>query len=430
MDPLPGPHVVPPVYLTDTTPGIGGAIKERPEDFLVDEIPLYQPSGTGEHVYLLVQKRGMTTLQAARVLARHFGVHHSAVGHAGLKDRRAVTRQVFSVHVPGKRPEDFPMLQHEHMSVLWADLHANKLRTGHLAGNRFSIKVRRVEPAAARHALDALRILERLGVPNRIGEQRFGYLLRNHLVGRAILLDDADAALDAILGPGPPHHPDDQAEARRLYAQRDFVAALHAFSHHSRTERRVLGELARGRSPHQTLRAIDRQEEEFFLSALQSAVFNDVLDQRLRAGTLARLLPGDLAFKHDNRAVFAIPPDPPDPDLDGRLARLEISPSGPMWGADMIRARGEIDRAELDALARLGLSPDHLAAFDAKRRGRISGARRPLRVPITNIEVEGGADAEGSYVRCAFDLPRGAFATTVLREIMKPDRGLHDDEEP
>ncbi|MFN0131957.1 MAG: tRNA pseudouridine(13) synthase TruD [Phycisphaerales bacterium] len=435
------PHVIPPVYLTDDIPGIGGAIKERPEDFLVEELPLYQPSGSGEHVYLFVQKRGMTTLQAARVLARHFNVHPSAVGHAGLKDRRAITRQVFSIHVPGKKPEDFPMLQHEHMAVLWADLHANKLRTGHLAGNRFVIKVRRVDPTAARRADAALARLAAVGVPNRIGEQRFGYLLRNHLVGRAILLDDAQAALDAILGPGPMSIHDDQAEGRRLYASRDFVAALHAFGHHSRTERRILGELARRRSAAQALRAVDRQEVEFFLSALQSAAFNDVLDQRLRASTIARLLPGDLAFKHDNRAVFAVPLDRQAPDADPaagpasdlveRLARLEISPSGPMWGADMIRAQGDIDRAELEALARFDLAPDHLAAFDAHRRGRISGARRPLRVPISSIEVEGGADADGTYVRCAFDLPRGAFATTVLREIMKPDRvgTLADDED-
>src|SRR5689334_18599213 len=109
------PHLVPARYLTAGVPGIGGRIRERPEDFLVDEQPLYQPSGEGEHVYLLVEKRNMSTMHAARVLAAHFKVDQSAVGHAGLKDRVAVTRQVFSVHVPGKKPEDFPMLVHEKM---------------------------------------------------------------------------------------------------------------------------------------------------------------------------------------------------------------------------------------------------------------------------------------------------------------------------
>src|SRR5258708_143045 len=82
---LPAP--APPPLLTSDLPGIGGVFKERPEDFLVDEQPLYEPSGQGEHIYLFVEKRGMSTLRAARVIAHHFGVHVSAVGFAGLKDK-------------------------------------------------------------------------------------------------------------------------------------------------------------------------------------------------------------------------------------------------------------------------------------------------------------------------------------------------------
>src|SRR3954469_15654714 len=122
------PHVTPALYLTADLPPLGGWIKERPEDFLVDEQPAYQPCGEGEHLYLFVEKRGLSTLRAARILAQHFVVHERAVGHAGLKDKRAVTRQVFSVHIPGKRLENFPELRHERMGVLWADYHTNKLR--------------------------------------------------------------------------------------------------------------------------------------------------------------------------------------------------------------------------------------------------------------------------------------------------------------
>lgn len=407
-------------YLTADLPGTGGVIKERAEDFFVDEQPLYQPSGEGEHVYLFIEKRGLSTLRAARIIARHFSVHVSAVGFAGLKDKRAVTRQVFSVHVPGKKPEDFPMFEHEHMGVLWVDVHANKLRRGHLAGNRFSIKIRRTDMTKAPAAARILARLAQVGSPNVIGDQRFGYLGRNHLVGRAMILNDNAGVLDALLAPAE-GFADSQAEARQAYARGEFGAALELFYRESRTERRVVGELARGASPSRAARAIERGETEFFLTAFQSAVFNEVLAQRMAAGSLGTLTPGDIAFKHDNRACFDVTPESLGPDLDGRLSRLEVSPSGPMWGAEMKRAAGATATAEEVALAAAGVSLEALTAFQERRRGRLTGERRPLRVPITDPDVEGGSDEHGTYIRVAFDLPRGAFATSVVREITKAD---------
>lgn len=414
------PHIIPALYLTADLPAIGGKIKERPEDFLVEEQPLYQPSGQGEHIYLFVQKRNLSTLRAARILAQHFGVHASAVGHAGLKDKVALTRQVFSVHVPGKKPEDFPALRHERLDVLWVDLHANKLRPGHLLGNRFSIKIRGVDMTKALAASKALTALEKSGVPNRFGEQRFGYTQRNHLIGRALILGDAAGVLEALLAPAG-DMPDGQVEARKLYLAGEYKAALEAFFRESRTERRVLGVLMRGGTAQKAVREIERREEEFFLSAFQSAVFNRVLDDRLRAGLLGALREGDLAMKEENRAVFRVAAETLGPDLEGRLARFEISPSGPMWGPEMMRAEGAADQAEVAALLSMGVSPQQLAAFADRRKGRLTGARRPLRVRLTDPDVEGGIDEHGHYIRVAFDLPRGAFATSVLREIMKPE---------
>lgn len=414
------PHLVPARYLTAELPPLGGRIKERPEDFLVEEQPLYEPAGEGEHIYLLVEKRNLSTTHAARVLASHFKVDLGAIGHAGLKDKVAVTRQVFSVHVPGRRPEDFPMLQHDRMAILWADLHTNKLRRGHLAGNRFSIRIRGVEASKVLIAAKALARLERTGVPNRVGEQRFGYTHRNHLVGRALILGDAKAALDAMLAPKPGLR-DTQEEARRLYIQGEYEAAMRAFSRESRTERRMLNALARGRSPEEALRTLERIEEEFFLAAFQSAIFNAVLDERLVEGTLGTLKDGDLAFKHDNGAVFRVGAPDLDDKLRERLAKFEVSPSGPMWGPEMMRAAGEVDRVEVSALEASGVTLDDLARFDERRPKRLAGARRPLRVRLTDPDVEGGIDEHGHYIRVAFDLPRGAFATTVLREIMKPE---------
>ncbi len=117
-------------FLTADIPGIGGVIKQRDEDFLVDEQPLYQPSGSGEHLMLLIEKHGMTTMDAIRRLAKTFRVGRSDVGYAGLKDKRAHTRQHFSIYLPGgnQDKELLAGVDNPQMKLLWAERHANKLR--------------------------------------------------------------------------------------------------------------------------------------------------------------------------------------------------------------------------------------------------------------------------------------------------------------
>jgi len=413
-------HVTAPAYLTSAVPGIGGVIKQRDEDFLVDEIPLYEPCGEGEHIYLYVEKRGLSTIQMRDEIARHFRVPPHSVGHAGLKDKHAITRQVVSVHAPGKRPEDFPSFRHPRINILWADLHTNKLQRGHLAGNRFSIKVRGVEPATVLHARRALDMLAASGVPNRFGLQRFGYLRNNHLIGRAMILGDARAALDLLLGPGAAM-PEMQRESRLAYGAGDYARALDAMPRLFKGERQALGVLAAGGDHAAALGAIDQTAAGFFISSFQSAVFNAVLNRRVMDGALDRFVEGDLAFVLKSRATFPVTPAVlAEPDLNARLARAEIAPSGPMWGTTMARASGEVDRAEVEALAGAGVTTDDLRACE-DRDGylMIGGDRRPLRIPVIDPDVEGGVDEHGAYVRCAFELPRGSFATTVMDEIMK-----------
>ena len=154
-------------YVTDGEPAVGGVLRQRPEDFIVEEIPAYEPCGSGEHIYLYIQKYNMSTLDMVRLIARHFGVREGDVGYAGLKDKRAVTRQVISIHTPGKTPEDFGKIQHDRLQVLWTDLHTNKLRRGQLKGNRFAIRIRRTPIAHVTTARRVLEALTKLGVPNR-----------------------------------------------------------------------------------------------------------------------------------------------------------------------------------------------------------------------------------------------------------------------
>lgn len=154
-------------------PVLSGVLRSRPEDFVVVEDLGYQASGSGEHVLLTVRKRERNTQDVARQLARHAGVAPVAVGYAGLKDRNAVTTQGFSVQLPGREAPDWGGLEDASLQVLSAQRHDRKIRRGSLRGNRFEIRVDRVEGdhAAADERLERIRAC---GVPNYFGTQRFG----------------------------------------------------------------------------------------------------------------------------------------------------------------------------------------------------------------------------------------------------------------
>ncbi|MCB9844578.1 MAG: tRNA pseudouridine(13) synthase TruD [Phycisphaeraceae bacterium] len=412
-------------YVTPDVPGIGGRLRARDEDFLVEEEPLYEPCGSGEHIYLFIEKRSMTTLELVGVLARHFGVSHSAVGFAGLKDKRAITRQVMSVHVPGRSIGEFGEIRDDRVGVLWADKHSNKLRRGHLRGNRFSIRVRGAPVSGVVHARRVLERLREGGVPNRVGPQRFGYRENNHDVGRLLVLDDVDAAIDVLLLPTGDEaidSKDTQLSVRHLYAQGDVERAARLMSPALPGERAALAVLARGGTRAQALRAVGRQALSYYLSSFQSAVFNDVLESRLGGAAPWGLVPGDIAMKHENRACFAVDDAvASDPSTAARTEALEIGPTGPMWGPGMMRAGGAIDESEVAALRGRGVEVAQIERSKTRYASLLDGARRALRVPVGEISVEGGVDEVGPYVRCGFMLPRGAFATTVMAEVMKND---------
>jgi tRNA pseudouridine13 synthase len=412
----------PPVYLTPDVAGIGGTLRNQPEDFVVEEIPLYEPTGEGEHLAMFIEKRNMSTLQLVSLLAARFGVRRRAVGYAGLKDKRAVTRQMMTVHLPGRPESEAVPLEDDRVRVIWAARHRNRLRRGHLGGNRFSICVRGVQPEAVLRARRVLEVLGAAGVPNRFGPQRFGVMGNNHLVGRALIRGEHQEAIDLLLSPNERANERSHREAREMYARGDLAGSLAHWPRSLHAERTILRRLGAGADAAGAVRSMDRSELGYYLSAFQSAVFNAVLDARLGEGALATLRDGDVAFKHDSRGAFLVDEQVlSDPDTARRLGALEISPSGPMWGPKMMRAGGDVERFEAGCLGDTGCDPDDLSCFRDLAGGQIEGSRRPLRVPIRGIDVEGGADERGTFVRCEFELPRGAFATVVLQEIMKSD---------
>lgn len=414
-------------YCTADIPGIGGTLKQRPDDFLVDELPLYEPSGSGEHLMLFVQKRELTTLDLVKRAAKAFRVGKRDVGYAGLKDKHGVTRQHLTIWLPGVDNATCAaglerFTKGKRLEVLWAERHQNKIKRGHHGGNRFVITLRDVQP---HHVIRAKQVLDRLaktGFPNYLGDQRFGYRDNGHTLGRYLLTEKWDELLHELLAADHPDDVEELREARAIYRGGDMLAAMNRWPKSLPYDRQALDALRQGFGGVDVVKRIELSQRRLMLSAWQSAVFNNVLDARVRDGTWDRLVPGDLAWKHDNRAVFAVDPDTAELENgeDGRAPKVEVSPSGPMWGTEMTRAAGAIDALERRMLDAGGLTEGQLIGPAAMPELSLEGLRRPLREPLLNPSVEAGSDEHGPYIKAAFQLGRGTYATVALREVMKP----------
>ncbi len=286
--------------VTPTVPGTGGRIRECLEDFVVEEIPLYPFSGSGEHTCLLVEKVGIPTTEAVRRMARELNRREKDFGFAGHKDSRAVTRQWFTISRLGD--VDAWQLQAPDLKVLDVTRHRNRLKTGHLAGNRFEIVLRGTTAGAEAHARKVFNLLERRGVPNYFGAQRFGSRGNSDRVGRQLVLGSAEGALRELLG--FPREKDSDRTARELFEAGSHREAHHAWPRGDRAARKALEMLAGGATPERALNAWTKRLRFLFVSACQSRMFNQVLAARIEK--FDRLQPGDLAYLHRNGAVFEV----------------------------------------------------------------------------------------------------------------------------
>jgi len=317
-----------------------------PETFFVEEIPAYLPSGEGDHTYVWIEKRNLTTLDAVNRLARVLGVENRDVGYAGMKDRRATTRQWLSLSgVDQARAQEAVV---EGVRILATGRHRNKLRVGHLHGNRFEILLTDLAANEGAAIAGALAHLAAKGVPNRYGHQRFGSAGDNVEVGLSVL---------------------------------------------------------RG-----TRREPDSRWRKLLLSAVQSAVFNRVLDLRAKEGGLLVLRSGDILEKVDSGGQF------PSIDLVADQARVdagEVVPTAPLPGSRVREPEpGSAARALEDrALVELGIGPEELSLVGRS----LPGTRRPVVVKVTLDEP--AVTEEDGHLRLRFSLPPGSYATVVLEAL-------------
>lgn len=324
-----------------------GVLRFQPVDFQVEERLGFEPSGEGEHAFLWIEKTDLNTADVAVRLAKLAGVAKHQVGFSGLKDRHAVTRQWFSVHLPGRSHPDWQSMDSEQLSVLQVTRHKKKLRRGVHRDNHFVIRVRELQGD-----LQALgEVVGRIGaegVPNYFGEQRFG------------------------LGG------DNVNKARAWFR----------------------GQLRPGRN-----------QRGFYLSAVRSQLFNQVLAHRVQAGNWNTALPGELCMLAGSHSLVSA--DAIDAQaLATRLREGDLHPTGPLWGRPGKLAPGA------DALAlEQGLLTDTELLRGLEQQG-VESARRALRVIPQALawQVE-PADGEPS-LRVEFSLPSGCFATAVMRELL------------
>ncbi len=297
MNPKPFDPFAPLPLIAADLPGTGGRIKAEPEDFEVEEIPAYQPSGSGEYLFLWLQKRAMGAEYFVRQVARRLDVGVREVGTAGLKDRQAITRQMVSV--PAAAEANLGRLDGDGIQLLSVSRHGNKLRAGHLHGNRFRILIRAVSPDAWQNAQAIIGRIEAEGLPNFYGAQRFGRGGETVSLGLSLLNRTGTSIRNPFL--------------RRLA-----------------------------------------------LSAAQSALFNHYLAARLADGLLRQVLPGDVMAKWPFGGLFVAQDlDREQSRLDAR----ETVPAGPIFGRKMFRAAHEAAAREQQVLEEAGLPPEAFAHF-------------------------------------------------------------------
>jgi tRNA pseudouridine13 synthase len=329
-------------YLTRDLPGTGGRIKERVEDFIVEEVPLYQFSDHGDFTFLLVEKTNLSSLDLVNVIRKHLDLEDHQVGVAGWKDKRAITRQWISLPLQKTSKERLAPLTDKGIKILEQRRHANKLRIGHLLGNRFSLLIRQPESQAMEKAAAIIQSLQTLGLPNFYGVQRFGAGGDNPEKGLALLLGKY------------------------------------------------------------RLRSVRKRK--LLISSYSSLLFNLTLKYRIEQELFTRLLPGDIAKKHDTGGLFLVADAAKE---QPRAERLEISATGPIWGRKMKKAGEEAAALEEKILFSQGLKPD---VFHKQ-----PGSRRSLRVVLREFSMQ----QEGEGLRLEFFLPKGSYATVLLAEIMK-----------
>ena len=354
-------------------PAVRAELKTYPEDFIVEEIIDYELSRTGEHLWCWVEKSQQNTDWVAGQLAKWANTSKRNVGYAGKKDRQAVTRQWFSIHLPGKADPDENSLNIEGVKILRTTRHNRKLQRGGLAANQFTLRLRNLNFVSTADNFDigfiqqaveaTLEQIKSQGFPNYFGEQRFGHNGQNLLKAEQLFLQE----------------PSSNKKDR----------------HHSRNRK------------HNKL----RNQEGLYISAARSWMFNVLLSQRIRADNWNQYLSGDVLQLEGSKRWFSGESEVGE-DLTQRVLEQDIHPTGALFGDGDLPSQAEAKVLEQGIMERF---PSWMQGLQNRR---VMADRRALRVLPKALKWQWINESEILDLQISFTLPAGSYATMLLREVL------------
>ncbi|WP_255194207.1 tRNA pseudouridine(13) synthase TruD [Natronobeatus ordinarius] len=424
-------------YVSETD-GVGGHLRERDDHFRVRELerfsiePVDATPDAYPHLVLRATLAGWDTNDFASRLSDALGVSRERVSWAGTKDKYAVTTQLFSIY--GAEPDELPDVNGAELEVLGRA--GRSLEFGDLAGNAFELVVSEPEaPENAEAITDELVAFggveegSKIGVPNFFGQQRFGSRRPiTHEVGLELVRGDFEGAVLAYLGNPTDAEPESTQEARTFVEEtRDWREALERFPNRLRYERSMLHELAEADEvAEETFRdALERLPsnlQRLFVHAAQSYAFNLILSERLERGLpFDRPVEGDVVCFADTDAPDGL--ELPDTDREQRVTDRRVRSvtrhcergrafvTAPLVGTETELGEGEPGEIERAVLDELELVPED---FDLPGEFHSTGTRRA-------ILVRTGIELDSDPLTLSFSLPKGSYATVVMREYLKVD---------
>jgi len=432
------------VYAT-RSPGIGGRIRQFPEDFRVQEILVdgskaevspvetREPVGEGHYLICVLVKRDWDTLLAVKNIARRLGISPKRIQIAGMKDAKALTAQHISISgVPLER-----VLQVKIKDITLHPLYFSRRRifSQLLLGNQFQVMVRTISHTSSvieRRVEDVQSELSSFGgFPNFYGHQRFGTIRPiTHLVGRFLVQGDLEkAAFTFLAQPSVHEHPESREAREQLQDTQNFEEALRCFPRHLGYERLMLGHLAKHpRDFVGAFRNLPLKLRKLFVQAYQSFLFNKFLSERIRRGIpLDETQMGDYAVNLDNNGLptteFTQVTVQSLQTVKNALKEGGMRMAIPLIGFEQPPSQGvqgEIERGILE-IEKVGPQNFYVSFMPEVSA---SGELRTILTPTINLSVEGpsedSANPSKRKVKLDFTLHRGSYATVLLREFMKP----------
>ena len=404
--------------------GIGGSIRNQYEDFYVEEIPEMLPTGEGPNVWIWVEKLGRTTLDVVLDIARDLHIDRKRMGFAGMKDKKALTRQWICI-ANMDSAEQFKQV--ENLDIYKTDFleitrGRKKLRMGQLKGNKFRILIRDLDDIekSADVANEVLKELEVTGVPNYYGWQRFGKPRTNtHLVGEALIQNDLAEAVRRYVGNPSEDESLENQQARQAYDDGDLEKSLELMGKGMRYEKMMVRQLIKDSKKGElddkaymnAIHALPKPLQRMFVHAYQSYLFNDVVSRRVEMG-INKFIEGDIIIDNGEHIIRDKTPE----EYQELIDNFEVNPTVPLYGTKVPFAGGKVGEMEKSVLESYGLEKSDFEVPKMPRLGS-HGLRRSLRFQVWDASAKASDDG----VLAEFSINKGSYATAVLREVMKKD---------